>query len=78
MTNKRTKRLQTALAGGIGANVVDGDLQFAIKHWKQELKRSNKMVEIFERREYVKPSRIKKDMLSRAIHKQKVISKLEK
>lgn len=70
--NRRQKKLQGLLHGGIGANVVDGDLKLAISMWKQEVKRSNILREVFDRREFIKPSTTKKNTISRAKHKQKM------
>lgn len=68
---KKQKKMKISLAGGIGANVVDGDLPDAIRHWKQEVKKSNILVETFERREFIKPSIVKKNILNKAKYKQK-------
>lgn len=68
---KKQKKMEISLAGGIGANVVDGDLPDAIRHWKQEVKKSNILVETFERREFIKPSIVKKNILNKAKYKQK-------
>lgn len=79
MINKRQKRLKATLGGGIGAHVIDGDLGFAIRIWKQELKRSGIINEVFERNQgFVKPSIIKKNMISKAKHKQRKITEANK
>ncbi len=70
MDNKLNKRLQASLSGGIGANVVDGNLGLAIRIWKQDLKKFGILNEVFERRQFVKPSITKRDIKSRAAYKQ--------
>lgn len=57
------------MAGGIGANVVDGNLNTAIQVWKQELKTSEKLTKLYEKREYVKPSRYRRKQLDMAIYR---------
>jgi hypothetical protein len=71
--NKKEKRFLSLLPGGIGARVVDGDLGLAIRVWKQELKNSGKVKTLFDKREYVKPSILRKELLDKAKHRNKFI-----
>lgn len=69
--NKNKKRHQMQLSGGIGANVVDGDLQSAIRFWKQDLKMSKKIETLYNNREYIKPSTKRKRTLDAAKYRNK-------
>jgi len=70
MNNKKNKKLQASLNGGIGAHVIDGDLGLAIRIWKQDLKKHGILVEVFNRRQFVKKSVIKRDINNKAAYKQ--------
>jgi len=61
--NRREKKRRSLLAGGLGANVVDGELNTAIQMWKQELKNSENLNRLYENREFVKPSVRKRKMI---------------
>jgi len=61
--NRREKKRRSLLAGGLGANVVDGELNTAIQVWKQELKNSENLNRLYENREFVKPSVRKRKMI---------------
>lgn len=61
--NRREKKRRSLLAGGLGANVVDGELNTAIQVWKQELKNSENLNRLYENREFVKPSVRKRKMM---------------
>lgn len=76
--NKRQRRLRASLHGGIGAVVIDNDLSMALSVWRNELKKIGIILELFERREYIKPSRKKKDMLSKAKYRQKKLTEEQK
>lgn len=64
--NKREKKFQTQLPGGIGANVVDGDLNLAIRVWKQELKNSGKLKTLYQSQEFKSKGQRRKEELDRA------------
>lgn len=68
---KREKLMRTKLSGGIGANVIDGDLNLAIKIWKQEVKNSNLLKRVYEKKEYRKPSTERNERLSQLRNKKK-------
>jgi ribosomal protein S21 len=67
--NKKEKRDASMLKGGIGANVVDGDLNLAIRIWKQELKDSGKLQKLKENSYYVKPAVERKNVKELAKYK---------
>lgn len=69
--NRREKKRRSLLPGGIGANVVEGELNTAIQVWKQELKNSENLNRLYENREYVKPSVTKRKMFQMAKYKNK-------
>lgn len=71
--NKKEKRFLTLLPGNIGATVVDGDLGLAIRVWKQELKNSGIVKTLYEKKEYVKPSIRRKEILNKAKHRNKFL-----
>ena len=71
--NKKEKKFLALLPGAIGAKVVEGDLNFAIRLWKQELKNSGVLKAVYSNREYVKPSIVRKEILDRAKHRIKFI-----
>lgn len=78
MLNKKQRRLRASLHGGIGAVVVDNDLSLALGVWRNEVKKLGIITELFERREYIKPSRKKKDQLSKAKYKQQKLTESQK
>jgi small subunit ribosomal protein S21 len=55
-------------------NVVDGNLELAIKFWKRKLKESGKLQELKDRRYYTKPSEKRR----KEIEYQKRLSKFKK
>ena len=73
---KQEKKQRAQLAGGIGANVVDGDLGLAIRTWKQDLKNSGVLQEVFKKREFVSKSKKRKETVEKAKHRQKFEQKI--
>lgn len=67
---KQEKRQRTQLAGGIGANVIDGDLSLAIRTWKQDLKNSGVLKEVYKKREFVSKSQKRKETVDKAKYRQ--------
>lgn len=53
---------------------VKGDISNALKRFKGVVYRSNKMKEVYDRREYMKPSRKRRQVLKQAIYRNKKIS----
>lgn len=76
--NKKQKKLRASLHGGIGAVVIDNDLSMALSLWRAEIKKSGLIQELYRRKEYIKPSKIKKDDKSKARYKQKKITDSQK
>lgn len=72
--SRQTKELLSIAPGSSsGALVVDGDLQFAIRRWKKSLKQNGKLKELYDRREYVKPSARRRRTKSDAIYRQTLV-----
>jgi small subunit ribosomal protein S21 len=70
--NKKLKHHQSVIPGnGLAVNVVNQDIAFALKTWKRKLKDNNILDELKSRQEFVKPSVIKRDEISRAAFKQR-------
>lgn len=74
--NKREKRLASQLPGGIGSNVIDGDIKYALSVWKQDLKKSGVVFEVFKRKEFNKPSYLRKQILDAAKFRSKIKKKV--
>ncbi len=55
-----------------GVQVYDGDIVFALKQYKRKVKQYKHIKELYDRREYIKPSISKKLTKNTAIHKQKM------
>jgi ribosomal protein S21 len=65
--SKSSKELMSIVPGSfIASHVIDGDLSLAMRRIKKALKTSDKLNEVKDKSEYVKPSVRKKNMLSRA------------
>jgi len=69
--NKQEKKQRAQLAGGSGANVIDGDLGLAIRLWKQDLKNSGILKELYKKQEFVSKSRKRKEIVEKAKYKMK-------
>ena len=70
--NKKMKRQKSILPGATGVRVIktkqhpNGDINFALRSFKKELKQSNKLDELKERRYYIPKSAKKREMMKRA------------
>ena len=70
--NKKTKRQKSILPGATGVRVVKtkgtptGDINFALKLFKKELKQSGKLEELRERRYFIPKSAKKREQMKRA------------
>ena len=70
--NKKMKRQKSILPGALGIRVVktkqypNGDINFALRSFKKELKQSGKMEELRERRYFVPKSAKKREQMKRA------------
>lgn len=69
MKNNHKQFLSITPNTGTGVEVVDGDLRYALMQFKRLVKRSNKLTEVHERREFVKPSVARRLILERAMNK---------
>jgi ribosomal protein S21 len=69
--NKQEKRQRAQLSGGIGANVIEGDLGLAIRVWKQDLKNSGILKEVFKKQEFTSKSKKRKETVDKAKYKLK-------
>ena len=63
----------------IGVKVFDGNIELALKKFKRKIKKSNIMIEFYEKSYYKKPSVKKKEKRQKAIarNKYKVIEEKE-
>ena len=68
---KQEKKQRAQLAGGIGANVIEGDLGLAIRTWKQDLKNSGILKEIYNKREFISKSQKRKEIVDKAKYRQR-------
>ena len=79
--NKRMKRQKSILPGALGVRVVKtkqypkGDINFALRSFKKELKQSGKLQELRERRYFVPKSAKKREQMKRAKFFQQLESK---
>ena len=70
--NKRMKRQKSILPGALGVRVVKtkqhpkGDINFALRSFKKDLKESGKLQELRERRDFVPKSAKRREQLKRA------------
>jgi small subunit ribosomal protein S21 len=73
--NKKQKYHQSVVpGGGTSVNVVNRDINFALRIWKRQLKSSDVLSSIKDRREHTKPSIIKRKQKIKAIYIQKIRS----
>ena len=73
--NKKQKHHQSIIPGhGIGAKVVNRDINFALRIWKRKLKTSNILNDLKDNREYIKPSISKRQQKIKASYIQQLRS----
>ena len=72
MSKKQKQHLSIAPGHGIGAKVVEKDINFALRIWKRKLKESDVLVNLKEGREFLKPSVKKRKQKIAAIYTQKI------
>lgn len=71
MNKKTQKKLDSIIPGwGVGANVVEGDLNFALRQLKKSLKESGKMTAVYDRQQFTKPSIVKRKQRLEAAYRQ--------
>lgn len=75
---KQEKKQRAQLAGGMGGNVVEGDLGLAIRTWKQDLKNSGILKELYRKKEFVSKSQLRKETVDKARYKLKFEQKNSK
>jgi ribosomal protein S21 len=72
--SKKIKQHQSIIPGhNAGAKVVNNDINFALRTWKRKIKSSNILNILKDKKEFIKPSVIKRKQLNRA----KYINKLQ-
>ena len=70
--NKKMKRQKSILPGALGVRVIKtkqhpkGDINFALRSFKKDLKESGKLQELRERRYFVPKSAKKREQMKRA------------
>lgn len=70
MNKKFQKRIDSIIPGNSTAvRVVDNDISYALRLFKKEVKDSNKLKEYYSRKEFTKPSIIRRDQLALARYK---------
>tara|TARA_B100001564_G_C20225248_1_gene483572 strand:- start:111 stop:344 length:234 start_codon:yes stop_codon:yes gene_type:complete len=73
--NKKHKIWQSHIPGQpLGANVVKGDVGFAIRFWKRALKDAGTLQELKERRYFKKKSSKRREQMDNAKYFQKINS----
>ena len=56
--------------GRFKAKVINGNLEAALKFWKRQVKESNVLQEVKDRKEFIKPSAVKRKQKMDAIRKE--------
>jgi small subunit ribosomal protein S21 len=71
--NKKQKYHQSILPGTTsGSKVVNRDINFALRMWKKKLKESDVLNDVKSRKEFIKPSVIKRMQLNNAVYMQQI------
>ena len=52
------------------AKVINGNIEAALKFWKRQVKESNVLQELKDRKEFIKPSAVKRKQKMAAIRKE--------
>ena len=74
--NKKMKRQKSILPGALGVRVIKtkqhpkGDINFALRSWKKQIKVSGRLDILKTKQEFEKPSITKRRVRNSAIHKQ--------
>jgi|TARA_Y100000289_G_C3787917_1_gene82552 small subunit ribosomal protein S21 len=67
-TYKKIKREDMDIPGcATGVKVVNGNIELALKMWKRKVKDSGKIEELKNRKEYIKPSAVKRKQKQQAV-----------
>jgi small subunit ribosomal protein S21 len=73
--NKKQKYHQSVVPGaGTAVNVVNRDINFALRIWKRKLKNADILDKLKDNREYTKPSIIKRKQKAKAAYIQQIRS----
>lgn len=65
--NKRDKKLASPIQGfGLGVNVIGGDIKFALREFKRQVKKAGLIDELYRRKFYEKPSSKRKKVVEDA------------
>jgi len=71
--NKKQKQHQSIVPGNaVAVSVVNQDLGFALRTWKQRVKNSGVLEYVKENRTFIKPSVKRRDDISKARYRQKM------
>lgn len=74
--NRKQKLHQTIVPGcGNAVHVVDGDIGYAVKQFKRQIKKSGVLQKTFDRKEFTKPSVIARQQRARAAFIQQIRSR---
>lgn len=68
--NIKSRQFNTILPGRLNAISVEGDIHFALKLWKKQLKDNLIIADCYERKFYQKPSVVKREKMNSAKYKQ--------
>jgi|TARA_A200000159_G_scaffold55317_1_gene51124 ribosomal protein S21 len=68
---KKVRREQMIIPGKFkAAKVINGNIEAALKFWKRQVKESNVLQELKDRKEFIKPSAVKRKQKMDAIRKE--------
>tara|TARA_A100001391_G_scaffold70217_1_gene44871 strand:+ start:407 stop:655 length:249 start_codon:yes stop_codon:yes gene_type:complete len=68
---KKVRREQMIIPGRFrAAKVVNGNIEAALKFWKRQMKESDVLQELKDRKEFIKPSAVKRKQKMDAIRKE--------
>jgi len=68
---KKVRREQMIVPGKFkAAKVINGNIEAALKFWKRQVKESNVLQEVKDRKEFIKPSAVKRKQKMDAIRKE--------
>jgi len=71
--NKKQKQHQSIVPGNsLAVRVVNHDLSFALRTWKQRVKNSGVLEHVKENRTFIKPTVKRKNVVSKARYRQKM------
>ena len=71
MSKSKKDFLSISPGSPVGSIVIDGNINAAISEWKRRLKDSHIIVELYRRREYIKKSTKRRQIIQDAEYRQK-------